>query len=270
MNLRSTLSLAAVLAGFFSTGFAQAGGSWTLHSEGRATDLAGPSITLPPGGELVRLAPAGAFGLSIESRPAIAAAPASWPVVMIGEVAVIVFASGGSAAVGVFDGGEMVHVFDAPLKFDAAGRLADPLRLTVERRGDRLEVGAGGEKTQLEPVRLATGDDIVLSAGSGAPWELDAVTFRSGPLETGGSAGAGAATPGRNSSATSSGAGSAGPGAGSADPAAAASPGANGTSAGERGRGSAAPAAATLEVFTPPAVRKARADAVRELVRQQN
>lgn len=243
---------------------------WTVTGADRQAMAAQPALVLPAGAQLARAFPGPTLALKVSTRPQFGLTPADWPVLEIGNAALVFMREGGTGKLALVLGTETPVELPGSYALDADGRSVEPLAVTFAREGAVVKVEAAGRKLSL-PVAPAPepGLEAVASAGAGNGWSLDRLEVATPTAEAvtaaaavdtsaGAPAGSAGGTVDRKSGAANpktedgpSGTAAA-PGPTGAPPAAAAATGKAG--------------AGTLEIFTPASVRHGRADTVRNAV----
>ncbi|MBI3884658.1 MAG: hypothetical protein HY302_02855 [Opitutae bacterium] len=272
------ISLLALFGLSFALGFAQptiqvtpqALAGWSFTGTDQPSMAARSTLTLPPSAQLARTFATAALTLRVSTRPAIGLTATDWPVLEIGAAALVFLRDGETGKLALVLGTHSPVELPGSYALDVDGRSVDPLTVTFAREGAVGKVEAVGQKLSF-PADPAGGPglEVVASAGAGHDWSFDRLEVA---LPAGATVVPGAAER---------------PFAGSRSGAAAGAPereragaetnprisrfesDAEPDPAGAPGVAASAPApagAGTLEIFTPPAIRHGRADAVRKTV----
>lgn len=219
------------------------------------------TVTLPPGSQLARAFPRGNLAVQFVTQPRFAAGSADWSVLEIGDTALIFQRDGGEARLALAVGETPPVSLPFAIPLDAAGRSAAPLALEFARCGATIAISLGGETVSFPAATPEGGVEVVASAGSSQPWVIehltvvlttpDLVAMPAGKTAEENGSDAPRASAAEATADRSEGAGAANV---ATNAAAAAAAGAGAATAASR---------AALEIFTPPAVRHGRADALR-------
>lgn len=235
---------------------------WSVAGAEKNALASGQQLSLPAGAQLSREFSASAVIVHLVSRPVLAETSAEWPILEIGPVALALTGREGQGRLVLVVNAD--HVIDLPWPV-----VPDPAHPAVDLILAYDPVtGAGlvGLKDQIKPFAGASSAQpvaVILSAGEHAAWPQDSLSVlllaADPPPPVARSGGNGGSTSSRAATARlktaldhlSGPAATATPG-GPAAPATTAAP-------------EPAPVS-TLEIFTPPAVRRGRAEAVRALL----
>lgn len=240
---------------------------WTVAGADQLTLSAAPSLALPAGAQLARTFAGRELAVKLTSRSQFGLTPADAPVLEIGPAALVFLQSGAAGKLLLVVGESAPVVLPLSFVLDETGRSLEPLTINFARTGAMVSIEAAGQTLSF-PAGPTTGSalEVVASAGASQEWAFDLleVTLLSpeplGPADRGGfQAGDTLAT----------GSGLAERKADGAKPPsqsvrAAATAGTESTGGPASAAVPSVPTrASTLEIFTPPAVRHGRAEAVR-------
>jgi hypothetical protein len=220
-------------------------------------------LGLPAGAQLARSFRTTALEIKVTAPPFVGTSADDWPVLEIGDAALL-FARGGSTGNLLLVLGDKAPV-ELPFTFslDAAGRSVVPLTVIFSRQGAAVHVGLADQTLEFSAGPAAnSGLEVVASAGRADAWELqNLVVTVAAPLVSGSTDGQ-SADASRTEATPSNLLTQARPDSSGIDPLAKVTAPAGGpVAAGPASGASTRPA--TLEIFTPPAVRRGRADAIR-------
>lgn len=245
------------------------GWAWTPSNASSASPLEGAALAIPANAQLARSFPSGDIAISVTTRPVFGATSQDWPVLELGDAAVVLSRVGDTGNLTVVIGNSEPVTIPLGLPIDGENRLASPLALSLAHLGSELVVQAG-EKTWSFPVAASSTQTVVLSAGMSDTWELDTVSVIE-PLRDIGNPEGQSGNAAESTSTTvatvpdakgSSGSGSVRATADASSPSRSATPPTASTVA------DLATGASTLEIFTPASVRFGRADALRAALAQ--
>ncbi len=237
---------------------------WTIVGA-EASALAGqPELTLPAGAQLARSFDNGELAVQLKTRPVVGVNESDWPTVELGTTALIFSRNGAVGKLLLSVGGQTPQPLPIEFTLDAQDRSKELLVITLSRQGSSVSVETAGQILQFKVgPDDSRGLEIVASAGASTPWTFQSLTVTrnfdepvrlptvdltqyskfsaSGDTANSRLVAAGCVLPDFNEVIP-------------VDPAVAkVSPSGNAAGAGKF----------TLEIFTPPAVRRGRADALR-------
>lgn len=243
---------------------------WSVAGAELSAVLGQTELTLPANAQLLRSCRATEVSLQLSTQSVLDGKAESWPVLELGDAALVFVRSGGNGRLVLVLGEQAPR--DLPITFalDDKGRSIDALSVGFARSGDVVSVSASGQILKF-PAGLISADQslpIIVSAGAEVPWGFQrlALTVVSvdpvvaptaaivspspAPAPANGNFHASAPPPwgGRFTS--------------SASARRMVAPLAATPAAGEAGR-------RVLEIYTPPAVRQSRAELVRAAVQSR-
>jgi hypothetical protein len=213
---------------------------------------------------------AGDLSVDAVTQPVLGVAAQDWPMLELGPAALVFARKGASGQLILVVASDAPVALPLTIALDAEGRSAEPVAVNMTVTGGLLTVTSGDQIWQF-PIKAeaSASQEVVASAGADHAWAFDSLRIDGAAVpvtDTGGFGAGSGAKP--QSSADSSSPGS--------RPSAKASgrvfPANDFDSPASAPPKAAAPRASpppkTLEVFTPPAVRHGRADAVRATLSQ--
>lgn len=234
---------------------------WSVAGAEKNALASGQQLILPANAQLSRVFAPQAVIVRLVSRPVLAETSAEWPILEIGPVALALTGREGHGRLVLVVNGDRVIDLPWPVVPDPAHPAVDLILAYDPVTG----AGLIGLKDRLQPFASAPSAqpvEVILSAGAHAAWPQDSLSVLlladDPPPPDARSGGNGGDAHTRAAAARLRTALDRLP-----DPAAPAAPGGPAT------RAAPAPApGSTLEIFTPPAVRRGRAEAVRTLLAQ--
>jgi hypothetical protein len=148
---------------------------WSFTGSDSAPNPGDEHLSLPPNAQLARSFVTTELAVKLVTRPVFSAEPANWPILEIGQSALIFRRKGND--------GELALAWDenAPvslpftIELDDDGHSAEPLTLLFTRRG-AVTVRLNGQSLTVPAAPLSGAPvQVVISAGASDPWTLESM-----------------------------------------------------------------------------------------------
>lgn len=172
-----TLSASLLLAQQTLSVTPQTLAGWTLVGA-EAANLAGQSsLTLPAGAQLARRFSNDDFSLQLKTRPVVGSSEADWPVLELGKVALVFGRNGPTGRLTLVLGSNAPQPLPFEFALDAEDRSKASLLVTLARDGSAVSVQFSGRTLQFPVNRDASGPlEFVASAGASHAWTIENLT----------------------------------------------------------------------------------------------
>ncbi len=235
---------------------------WTVVGAEPGVLAAGPQLILPAGAQLNREFPASAVILHLVSRPILSAATAEWPILEVGPVALALIGPGAPGRLVLVVNEDSVIDLPWPVVMDQKNPAVDLILAYDPVTGAGL-IGLKDQLKSFAGTPSAKPVEVVLSAGAHAPWPQDLLSvllLTDDPPDARSGGKGGKSDPSTATAKLKSALGSL------LDPTGAAKSTPGVSSGAAAGAALDPEPVSTLEIFTPPSVRRGRSEEVRAIV----
>lgn len=170
--LVSALGVHAGQQSFLVTPYSLAG--WSLVGAELPDVLGRREFSLPADAQLQRSLLEKQVALQTDSRPAIGEAAGDWPVLELGDTALVFSRSGATGRLLLVLGEQAPRELPIVFALDAEGRSVDLLAIGFARHGNAITVSAPGQVLHFtaKPTVADQSMGIVVSAGATLPWRF--------------------------------------------------------------------------------------------------
>lgn len=155
--------------------------SWMVTGAKIPGVFSGSDLNLPAGAQLVRSVTTDSLTLSFVSKPVIGENPDAWPVLEIGDAALVFHRADSVGKLALVVGENPSIELPGSFPLDGTGRSNVAVQVTVVRKGANLSVIFADQIMQF-PIKLTSGfaSEVVFSAGVSAAWPLEDVELSAG------------------------------------------------------------------------------------------
>lgn len=149
---------------------------WTIVGTEASALTSQPELTLPAGAQLTRFFDNGELGLQLKTHPVIGLNESDWPTVELGSTALIFSRNGTTGKLLLAVGGQAPQPLPVEFTLDAQDRSKELLVISLSRQGTAVIVETGGQifQSKVSPDN-SRGLEIVASAGASTPWTFQSL-----------------------------------------------------------------------------------------------